>query len=398
MRPLRILKAVTRIVRGGAQGTALRMAAELARRGHAVDLLYGPADGAEGSYEPELSRIAAGRIVVESLVRDPDPRQDACALAEIRRRIAEGSYDVVHTYTSKAGFLGRLAAALERVPAVVHSPQGHVFAGGASIPGVSAHPLRRLAFLRMERAAARWADRIIALSSTEADEQAAIGIGDAGRFAVIPNPVDEAFFAPPPPPLPPDGNRPPFLVAVVARLAAEKGHRFLLRALARAGEGAGIGAWLVGDGPERAALEAQAASLGVDRRVRFLGLMTDVRPALAAADALVLPSSYEAQGIVLLEAMAMGLPVVAADVGGVRHFVEEGRTGLRVPPGDAEALAAALSRLAADPALRRRLGEAGRIHAQGFRPAAIANRLEALYLQILREKGMAQPLATLFSP
>ncbi len=379
---MRILKVVTRLVRGGAQGTMIAMARELARRGHDVTCLYGPPDRGEGSYETELAALAplgVRGVMIPALVRDPDPLRDVRALAAVCSEAARGRHDVIHTYTSKAGWLGRLAGRLAGVPAVVHSAQGHVFARGANIPGVSESAAKRRLFLAMERKAARWADALVALTPEEASEQEALGIG-AGRFAVIPNPVEERFFAVPPAPEK-DGRR----AVVVGRLAAEKGQRFLLEALCRArAHGIPVALDIVGDGPDRAGLEAFTREKGISDAVRFLGLREDVAPALARADFLVLPSAYEAQGIVLLEAMAAGLPVVATRVGGVPRFVTDGVEGFLVPYGDAGALAAVMSRLASDAELRARFAVAGRRRAEAYRPARIAAELDALYRRASR--------------
>lgn len=379
---MRILKVVTRLVRGGAQGTALAMARELARRGHAVTFLYGPPDRNEGSYEPELAALEPLGVrsrCVRSLVRDPDPVRDTAAFYALLTEVSRQGCDVLHTYTSKAGWLGRLAGRLAGVPAVVHSAQGHVFAAGARIPGVSESRLKKGIFLRMERRAARWADALVALTPEEAAEQEALGIG-RGRFSVIPNPVEERFFGMPPA----RRERPERIAVCVGRLAPEKGQRFLLEAFWQARARCPVlRLWLVGDGPDRGALESFAREKGLADSVRFWGLQADVAPILRQADFLVLPSAYEAQGIVLLEAMAAGLPVIATRVGGVFRFVTDGREGLLVPYGDAETLAGAMERLSGSAELREGLAAAGRRRAEGFRPGRTAERLERLYANLL---------------
>lgn len=148
----------------------------------------------------------------------------------------------------------------------------------------------------------------------------------------------------------------------VGRLDAVKGVRLLLQAVAglRA-DWPDLTLTLIGDGPERAALEAQAATPALSGAVRFAGLQgaDAVAAALAEHDMLVLPSFAEGVPMVLMEALASRLPVVATQVGGVAELVRDGERGLLVPPGDAEALADAMARLLADPALGLRMGEAG---------------------------------------
>jgi glycosyltransferase involved in cell wall biosynthesis len=139
------------------------------------------------------------------------------------------------------------------------------------------------------------------------------------------------------------------IVGVVARLEAEKGHRTLLDAWP-AVQAVHPEAWLliVGEGSERNALEAQAAGLGIAQRVVFAGRREDVPAVTAALDVAVLPSYREAQGLSVLEAMALSRPVVASRVGGIPEMIEDGVSGLMVPPNDPGALAGAINRLLSD--------------------------------------------------
>jgi glycosyltransferase involved in cell wall biosynthesis len=140
---------------------------------------------------------------------------------------------------------------------------------------------------------------------------------------------------------------------------------------------------LVGDGPERARLEALRDSLGLQRVVTFAGWQADVAPWLASFDVFVLPSRGEHFGRVLVEAMALGKPVVATDAGGVPEIVRDGETGLLAPPADPAALAAAVARLVEDAAQRARLGEAGRRRAADeFSLERHRDALRALYQEV----------------
>ena len=151
---------------------------------------------------------------------------------------------------------------------------------------------------------------------------------------------------------------------------------------------------VVGEGPDRSALENLARELSIADRVSFLGLRADVDVVLRAADALVLPSRAEALPTVLLEAMATGLPVVATRVGGVPEIVEEGRSGVMVPPEDASALGSVLDRVVTDAALRRSLGERGRAVVEArFRVETMCENRMA-YFEELRARATAIPVAT----
>ena len=171
------------------------------------------------------------------------------------------------------------------------------------------------------------------------------------------------------------------VVGVVARLEAEKGHRTLIDAwpvvLASHPE-----AWLlvVGEGSERNSLEAQAASLGISNRVVFTGRREDVPAVTAALDVAVLPSYREAQGLSVLEAMALSRPVIASNVGGIPEMIEEGVSGLMVPPGDCDALAGAIVRLLSDHPLADMLARRGHdlVH-ERFCIELMTSSIESLY-------------------
>ena len=169
----------------------------------------------------------------------------------------------------------------------------------------------------------------------------------------------------------------------IGRLAPVKGLPVLLEALARiAGDHPGLTLDLIGDGPARGMLKAQAAALGLSDRVRFLGYRSQgaVAEALAECDMLVLPSFAEGLPVVLMEALAARLPVIATRIAGVPELVEDGVSGLLVPPGDVAALARAIGRLAGDAELRLKMGDAGaRAVARGFSSRDEAARLARLF-------------------
>ena len=173
-------------------------------------------------------------------------------------------------------------------------------------------------------------------------------------------------------------------VLFVGRLAAVKGVPLLLEAFARMRSNYPDACLtLVGDGPERAALQAQAATLGLTDSAHFVGYRNEeeVAELLSEADMLVLPSFAEGLPVVLMEALASRIPVIATPVAGVSELIRDGETGLLVPPGDIDGLAKALDRLLGDPELCRRLGEAGRAAVlERHDVAREAERLLALFL------------------
>jgi glycosyltransferase involved in cell wall biosynthesis len=171
------------------------------------------------------------------------------------------------------------------------------------------------------------------------------------------------------------------LVGTLARLAPEKALHLLIEAVA---ELPGVTAVLVGDGPERGALERLSQRIGVDDRVRFEGWVADPSAWLGTFDVFVLPSRYEGLPHAVLEAMLAERPVVATDVGSVREAVDDGMTGLLVPPDDAGALSDAIRRLLDDRQLARRLAAAGRAAVlERFRPEQMVSAYESLYDEVL---------------
>ena len=232
----------------------------------------------------------------------------------------------------------------------------------------------------LESVGERRADAVIVLTQRLADRLIAGGL-DRGRVHVIPSGVDLRLFARRLPDPAPDLPRP--RVLFVGRLAAQKGVSTLLDAVPLLRTGAAVA--LVGDGPQRAALERQAGHLGADR-VRFQGFVphAEVPAWLAAADVLVLPSVYEELGSVLLEAMAAGLPVVASAVGGIPDAL--GAAGRLVPPSDPAALAAAVDEVLDDPALAAGMGDAARRRATAFSWDALAGRVLDVYREVVERR------------
>ena len=237
-------------------------------------------------------------------------------------------------------------------------------------------------YLRRSRAVLglRWADRLVGVAGPVLAGPRADGVPER-KLLVIHNGIDtdrlhRAAAADLRAELGlPDGA---LVIGTVGSLIARKGHDLALRALAR--QEAAVHLCIAGDGPDRAALQALADTLGIAPRVHFLGYRPDPAPLYRAADLILLASRGEALPLVLLEAGSFALPVVATDVGGVREMVSDGETGLVVPPDDIPALAAALTRLIGSAGERRRQGEAARARvAQAFSVARMAARFQDLY-------------------
>ncbi len=282
-----------------------------------------------------------------------------------------------HAYGFFPVLAGGLAELLRGLPLVVtaHSdPGGPTFSKRLFDWVVPAVTLRR-------------ADRVIALTNIESQNLERLGV-DASRIRVIPNGVDlKEFEGLPARPEPRDE----FALLFVGRCyPKQKGLEHLISALELVLSKWKVHLTIVGeDWGGMGTLKALAKALGVEKHVTFTGALPrhEVIKAFASADAFVLPSLFEPFGIVLLEAMAAGLPVVASRVGGIVEVVSDGKTGLLVPPGDPRSLANALGNLISDSNLRRRLGSAGRTKAAGYSWEGILPQILEVYREAMAERG-----------
>jgi glycosyltransferase involved in cell wall biosynthesis len=382
----RVVHVITRLTLGGSSESTVAEVDMLARAGYDVTLATGLAESDAASID-DARRRGCRLVDVPSLGREARPRRDLAALIELVRLFRRTRPAIVHTHTSKAGFLGRLAARLCRVPAVIHQPHGHIFYAYWG-------PWRTGVYLALERLAARWNDRLVTLTDRGAAEHLERGIGRAGQYFTIPSgvPTDRIRAEAP---SRADARRAlgldpaAFVVTGVGRLVPVKGFDLLVDALpALVAAVPETHIVLVGDGPERAALARRAAASGFSERLHLLGVRTDVGRCLPATDVLAAPSRNEGMGRVLIEAMALGIPVVAAAVGGIPDVIVDGECGRLVPPDDAGALAAALAELGRDRALARALGSAAVMRAEQFSIAIGEGRLLELYAALVREKAL----------
>lgn len=339
----------------------------LARRGHRNLLICPPSSAAAAE---------AARRGIETALVPMRGDADLAAVWRIAAALRAAEADLAHLHTYRASWLGGWAARLARRPAVVTRRMDRPIA-----PGWRTRQIYR-----------RGSRRTAAIAPAIAAQLIAGGV-EPERVVVIASAVDLARVTP--------GRaraavraelgtaESDLVLLALASLVRRKGIDLLLDALSALGaRGLRPRVWIAGDGPERVALAAQAARLGLDPQVRWLGVRDDVADLLAAADVFVLPSRAEGLGVAALEAMAAGCAVVASEVGGLGDAVRKAGGGLLVPPGDAVALADGLFTLLNDPALRARLAAAGPAGVQAsFSADGMVAAYEALYADVLAEAG-----------
>ena len=355
---------------GGAQTYVASLLPALACRFEVVVAAHGPGPLRAAAEATPGVRYVALRHVRRRI----SPLRDLVGFFELVRVLRRERPDIVHANSSKAGVLGRAAARLAGVPIRIFTVHGWAFSAYSGASG-------RLY---------RWADRAVrplttvAICVSERERSAGVEAGtcDPERTVVIPNAVDVSSA----PQAAPEHEK--AQIVAVGRLKPPKDFLTLLRALAVLPRGT-FEAVIVGDGPDRTRLAREIDELGIEESVQLLGERSDVPALLAESDVFVLSSKSEGLPVSVLEAMAAGLPTVASRVGGVPELVADGEQGLLVPPGDVGALAAALARLIAEPATRRRLGDAARARAEaqfGLEPFRQAH--VELYSRELARRGL----------
>ena len=362
LRPIRLLLVVDSLDVGGAERHVVDLARTLRCRGHVVTVACSASGALSGVLEE------AG-IPVRTLLHRLVKRRFSLTYARrLRRLVKEGRFDLVHAHIYASATAAAVATLGTGVPLVIteHTEASWRYRHARWISwGLYRH-----------------AKHVIAVSSAIRQRLIITDHVSPARITVVPNAVAPAASAPnvAPPALPVELGGGP-LVGVIARLQPEKGVAAFLRAAARVSSIFPEARFLVvGDGPLRQELSTLAERLGVRERVHFLGFQPDARQIIEYLDALVVPSVSEGTPLVVLEAMAAGVPVVASAVGGIPDQIRHGKEGLLIPPGDPVALGEALLKLLRDPANARFLGEASRKRATSeFSYSTMMQRIEAVY-------------------
>lgn len=383
--PIRVLHVITRMIVGGAQENTLLSVEGLDRLPpYEVDLASGVDNGPEGDLL-ERARQTTRLTVVPELRRSVHPWHDLVALWKLYRLIRSGRYHIVHTHSSKAGVLGRLAAWLAGTPIVVHTLHSLVFHDYQ--PWLVNRVLRGL-----KRAFAPLTDHFISVSDVIGRKAISAGIAPAHKFTTVYSGMELDWFLSARPDrarvraefaIPPDA----LVVGKLARLFPLKGHDQLLDAApAIVRRHPDVRFLLVGDGILQEHLRERARREGILDNFVFAGLIRRERipEMLAAMDVVVHTSLREGLARVLPQALAMGVPCVSFDIDGAPEVVIPGETGYLVQPGDAVGLADAVNRLLADSELRARFGAAGRRRVDpAFRAETMVHGIAAVYEMLL---------------
>jgi glycosyltransferase involved in cell wall biosynthesis len=342
MSKIKIAHVITRLDRGGAPQVVEDIFNGLDRNIFECKLIYGntlnPSEASQ-----KLINSSRDLICVNSLIREINLLNDFAAFIELFSIFKKERFDIVHTHTAKAGFLGRLAAKLAGVRIIVHQPHGHNFYGYFN-------PLLSWVAVCLEKALALITDRIIVFTKLEREDFVNHGICAANKIAVVHSGIDLLKFKL-------SNNKKEsklalgidsedFVVGVISRLDEIKGVEFFVKAAKQVCEKIkNVTFVIVGDGSLREELEEAVKTTDLIENVIFLGWKEDIISVLQALDLCVLTSLNESVGRALLEAQSMGIPVVATRVGGIPEVVLENKTGILVRPKDSVALKEAIIEL-----------------------------------------------------
>lgn len=314
---------------------------------------------------PDLKNLSTERI---RMLRRPAPLADFIAMMKLFLLIRRGRFDIIHLHSSKAGFLGRIAALLARVfragSYVIYTPHGLSFHVGG---------VRGKLYLAAEKFVSRMTDRFAAVSAGEMYSIIKHRLAASEKVTAVPNGVDCTKYD-----VPIDTSGPP-VVGIMGRLTEQKGPAFFIDAARTAAVKHPELQFLVsGDGPLRKRLERRAAK--VLDNIEFTD-SCDAVDFLKRVGIVVMPSLWEGLPYTLLEAMASGRAIVASDIGGISDTLAD--CGVLVPPRDTDALAQAVCRLVEDPEERARLGEAARGRVEScFGLEQFSRRIVELYRKI----------------
>ena len=377
--PIPVIHLITRLIVGGAQENTLYTATLLDPKRFMIQVLSGAQTGAEGSLIEEARQQGIQLIILPELVRQISPVHDLLALLKLIRTLRKSRCKVLHTHSSKAGILGRLAGRIAGTPVIIHSVHGWSFHEYMS-------PWLRKTYIFLERWMANSCQALIAVSQKDIEKGLQAGIGRPQQYHLIRSAIPMEQFDP-------DGYdrhmirqslgipEDAVVVGNIGRFSPQKNpHDWVRVASLIASREENAFFLLVGDGPMRAEVEDHINQAGIRKRTILTGLRRDVPQLLAAMDIFLLTSLWEGLPRVIPQAMAMGLPVLANSADGVQEIIQNGENGYLFQAGEIEQMAEVCVQLMHDPDQRRILGLRGRESVlQAFDLQIMVEQIAALY-------------------
>ncbi len=392
MRKIKVLHIITRLILGGAQENTIFTVWGLNKNDfYEVELATGPPIGPEGSLIEEAEKREIKLKIIRYMRREINLFRDLLAFVELYLLIRKGKYTIVHTHSSKAGILGRLAAKVAGVKIIIHSIHGLPFFEYQN-------RFLNYIYILCERFAALFTDRLISVCEAMARKAIAAGVAKEDKFITIYSGIElnhyfnsDISIAEKRKELNLDPDVP--VVGNISRLFDLKGHNYLLEAASQVVEVFPKAKFLlVGDGILRERLIRQAEGLKIRDNIVFTGLVerTEVPKLISVMDVVVHTSLREGLPRVLPEALAMAKPVIAFEIDGMPEIVRDGENGYLIPPKDSRELANSIIHLLQDKEKARRMGEAGRgMVNPAFELEVMLERISDVYKESIEERGGA---------
>ena len=388
---MKIVHIITRLILGGAQENTLISCKLLAKRGHEVTLITGPAIGPEGELFNQTKDQKYNVVTIDDMIRAISPIKDFKSYWQIKSVLTQLKPDIVHTHSAKAGILGRFAAynlkkPNDRLPAVVHTIHGLAFHEYQS-------QLLNKFYIAIEKSAAKRTDFFVTVADAMTKQTLAAGIGQRGQFCTAYSAIEESDFLRPIS----EEQRKNFrykyeisedavVLVMVARLFMLKGHDYIIDSAKELSKKFKNAVWLfVGNGNLAEEFKKQVYSLGLGDKIKFTGLLppSEIPIAIQSSDILVHCSLREGLARALPQAMLCGKSVISFDVDGAKEVVNE-NTGRLIEPKNIEQLTGACAELIADKELRGKLGAKGRESViEKFAPETMVDTLEEIYNRLM---------------
>lgn len=378
---MHVCHVITRMIVGGAQENTLLTCEGLHRRGFRVTLVTGPTGGPEGSLLQRAGEGGYRHLVLPELIRAVNPWYDLRCRRELAALFTRIRPDIVHTHSSKAGILGRMAARQARVPCIVHTIHGMSFNRTQPWPVRSFYRL-------LEWQVARYSHSVVAVADAMIEQTVAAGVCPRSKMHTVYSGMETGQFDPglydraavrAGWAVEPDD----LVIGSVARLFRRKGYEQLIPILQQVAQRVPRARFVwIGDGAQRGEYESQLSQLGLRDRTVLTGLVPPERVAelLCGFDILAHASQWEGLPRAVVQALLMRVPAVAFDIDGTPEVVLDRQTGRLIRLGDSAAFVEALCELSQDAALRERLGSAGRTRClERFDSRIMVDRLVELY-------------------
>ncbi|HHB91149.1 MAG TPA: glycosyltransferase family 1 protein [Anaerolineae bacterium] len=384
---IRVAHVITRFHGAGGAKNTIMTCAGLDKSRFEVDLVVGASADrwrAEGA--------GVNWIQIPDMIRSLHPLKDWRAARALERLFRARKYTIVHTHLGKAGILGRWAAHRVETPLVIHGLHGATF-------NPTQTWLENATYLWLEKKAMQWTDKVISVGEDLRDRYLAAGVGKLEDYVIIHSGMDLSAFRAAAE-LPEEARRAKrrelglpedaFVAGYIAALEWRKGHRHLIRVMQiLAPRYPQLHLVFAGEGFSADRLKKLVADAGLNDRIHFLGYRNDVPEIMAALHVKLFASEREGLPQVLVQADAVGVPVLAFEAEGVREMVKDGVNGHVFRYGDVKSMAAALERFLQDPELARRMGQLGRAFVDDrWDIATMQRKTQALYFQLLKEKGL----------